>query len=195
MKTKFLLPFTIVSFLFIFFILYVGLNRSNIYIPDTVTNEKIPTFKVKVFNSEKELNSIEIFENDIYYLLNIWASWCIPCRDEHPYLMELKKNKKLEIVGLNYKDKVKNANNFLNELNNPYNLILSDTDGTIAIEWGAYGVPETFLIYNGKKFIPITVSEDMVGHKFGEFSPTRQFAGHTPADKKAKAEEKKGDTK
>ena len=64
--------------------------------------------------------------------------------------MELKKNKKLKIVGLNYKDKVKNANNFLNELNNPYTLILSDTDGTIAIEWGAYGVPETFLIYNGK---------------------------------------------
>ena len=150
MKTKILLPFTIVSFLFIFFILYVGLNRSNIYIPETVTNEKIPEFKVKVFNSEKELTSIEIFENDIYYLLNIWASWCIPCRDEHPYLMELKKNKKLEIVGLNYKDKVKNANNFLNELNNPYTLILSDTDGTIAIEWGAYGVPETFLIYNGK---------------------------------------------
>ena len=150
MKTKILLPFTIVSFLFIFLILYVGLNRSNIYIPETVTNEKIPAFKVKVFNSEKELTSIEIFENDIYYLLNIWASWCIPCRDEHPYLMELKKNKKLEIVGLNYKDKVKNANNFLNELNNPYNLILSDTDGTIAIEWGAYGVPETFLIYNGK---------------------------------------------
>ena len=150
MKTKILLPFTIVSFLFIFFILYVGLNRSNIYTPETVTNEKIPTFKVKVFNSEKELTSIEIFENDIYYLLNIWASWCIPCRDEHPYLMELKKNEKLKIVGLNYKDKVKNANKFLNELNNPYSLILSDTDGTTAIEWGAYGVPETFLIYNGK---------------------------------------------
>ena len=150
MKTKILLPFTIVSFLFIFFILYMGLNRSNIYIPETVTNEKIPAFKVKVFNSEKELTSIEIFENDIYYLLNIWASWCIPCRDEHFYLMELKKNEKLKIIGLNYKDKVKNANNFLNELNNPYTLILSDTDGTIAIEWGAYGVPETFLIYNGK---------------------------------------------
>ena len=150
MKTKILLPFTIVSFLFIFFILYVGLSRSNIYTPEIVTNEKIPTFKVKVFNSEEELASIEIFENDIYYLLNIWASWCIPCRDEHSYLMELKKNKKLEIIGLNYKDNVKNANNFLKELNNPYTLILSDIDGTIAIEWGAYGVPETFLIYNGK---------------------------------------------
>ena len=64
--------------------------------------------------------------------------------------MELKKNKKIEIIGLNYKDKVKNAKNFLYEQSNPYSLILSDTDGTIAIEWGAYGVPETFLIYNGK---------------------------------------------
>ena len=74
MKTKILLPFTIVSFLFIFFILYVGLNRSNIYIPETVTNEKIPTFKVKVFNSEKELTSIEIFENDIYATKHLWEN-------------------------------------------------------------------------------------------------------------------------
>ena len=150
MKNKILIPFTAISFLFIFFILYEGLNRSNIYTPETVTNKKIPKFKVKVFDSEKEITSKEIFENDIHYLLNIWASWCIPCRDEHLYLMELKRNKKLEIVGLNYKDKIKNAKNFLDELNNPYTLILSDVDGTVAIEWGAYGVPETFLIYNGK---------------------------------------------
>ena len=150
MKTKILFPFTAIFFLFIFFILYKGLNHSTIYTPEIITNEKIPAFKVKIFDSEKEITSIEIFENDIYYLLNIWASWCIPCKDEHPYLMELKKTKKLKIVGLNYKDKVKSAKNFLNELNNPYNLILSDVDGTVAIEWGAYGVPETFLIYNGK---------------------------------------------
>ena len=150
MKTKILLILTAISFLFIFFIFYEGLNRSNIYTPDTVTNKKIPLFKVKIFETENEITSKEIFENDIYYVLNIWASWCIPCRDEHPFLMELKKNKKIEIIGLNYKDKVKNAKNFLYELSNPYNLILSDTDGTIAIEWGAYGVPETFLIYNGK---------------------------------------------
>ena len=150
MKTKILLILTAISFLFIFFIFYEGLNRSNIYTPDTVTNKKIPLFKVKVFETDNEIISKEIFENDIYYVFNIWASWCIPCRDEHPFLMELKKNKKIEIIGLNYKDKVKNAKNFLYELSNPYSLILSDTDGTIAIEWGAYGVPETFLIYNGK---------------------------------------------
>ena len=150
MKTKILLTLTAISFLFIFFIFYEGLNRSNIYTPDTVTNKKIPLFKVKVFETDNEIISKEIFKNDIYYVFNIWASWCIPCRDEHPFLMELKKNKKIEIIGLNYKDKVKNAKNFLYEQNNPYSLILSDTDGTIAIEWGAYGVPETFLIYNGK---------------------------------------------
>ena len=150
MKTKILLTLTAISFLFIFFIFYEGLNRSNIYTPDNVSNEKVPLFKVKVFETDNEIISKEIFKNDIYYVFNIWASWCIPCRDEHPFLMELKKNKKIEIIGLNYKDKVKNAKNFLYELSNPYSLILSDTDGTIAIEWGAYGVPETFLIYNGK---------------------------------------------
>ena len=153
MKTKILLPLTIFSFLFIFFTLYVGLNRSNIYIPDTVTNEKIPTFKVKVFNSEKELNSIEIFENDIYYLLNIWASWCIPCREEHSFLMELNRIENLEIIGINYKDKTDNAKSFLNEFKNPYDLIILDKNGTISIEWGAYGVPETFIIDKNKKII------------------------------------------
>ena len=136
--------------LFSFFILLKGLDKSNTYSP-SIDKSKIDfNFKSKYLFSEKEVFLNELLKNEGMTLVNIWASWCIPCRDEHPYLMELKKNKKLEIVGLNYKDKVKSANNFLNELNNPYTLILSDTDGTIAIEWGAYGVPETFLIYNGK---------------------------------------------
>ena len=89
MKTKILLILTAISFLFIFFIFYEGLNRSNIYRPDIVTNKKIPLFKVKVFETDDEIISKKIFENDIYYVFNIWASWCIPCRDEHPFLMEL----------------------------------------------------------------------------------------------------------
>ena len=82
--------------------------------------------------------------------MNIWSSWCIPCRDEHRFLMELKNEKNLEIIGLNYKDKITNAQNFLVELKNPYTTVISDFDGLIAIEWGAYGVPETFLISNKK---------------------------------------------
>ena len=87
MKTKILLILTAISFLFIFFIFYEGLNRSNIYTPDNIANEKIPLFKVKVFETDNEIISKEIFKNDIYYVFNIWASWCIPCRDEHPFLM------------------------------------------------------------------------------------------------------------
>ena len=88
--------------------------------------------------------------------MNIWASWCVPCRDEHPFLLNLSKLDNIEIIGLNYKDNNQKAKKFLNELDNPYKVILSDKDGTIAIEWGAYGVPETFLIHDKKiikKFI------------------------------------------
>ena len=82
--------------------------------------------------------------------MNIWASWCVPCREEHPYLMQLKTQDNLIIVGLNYKDKKSSAKNFLKKLNNPYDILLSDQDGTVSIEWGAYGVPETFLIRKNK---------------------------------------------
>ena len=134
----------------IFFIFYKGLQNSNIYIPKLDSKRDIPTFKVKIFETENEINSETIFQKNKFYLLNIWASWCLPCRDEHKFLVNLNKNINLEIVGLNYKDKKKNANSFLKEFSNPYNIILSDNDGTIAIEWGAYGVPESFLIHNSK---------------------------------------------
>ena len=74
----------------------------------------------------------------------------MPCREEHQFLMVLNQEKNLEIIGLNYKDNSSNAKNFLNELKNPYSNIILDKDGLIAIEWGAYGVPESFLIYNKK---------------------------------------------
>ena len=150
MKNKIFPFFLIIIFLIIFFIFYKGLQNSNIYIPKLDSKLDIPTFKVKIFETENEINSETIFQKNKFYLLNIWASWCLPCRDEHKFLVNLNKNINLEIVGLNYKDKKKNANSFLKEFSNPYNIILSDNDGTIAIEWGAYGVPESFLIHNSK---------------------------------------------
>ncbi len=150
MKIKFLPFFLTIFFLVIFFIFFKGLQNSNIYTPKTSLDKKIPTFETKIFDTDKMINADEIFRDNKFYLLNIWASWCVPCREEHSHLMSLSKQKNLEIVGLNYKDKIKNAKNFLKELNNPYKTILLDKDGTIAIEWGAYGVPETFLIYNKK---------------------------------------------
>ena len=150
MKIKILFILSIVFFLVVFLILLKGLNQTNIYTPKSISNKNIPVFKAKVFQSDKKINSNEIFINDNYYLLNIWSSWCIPCRDEHFFLMRLKKNKKIKIVGLNYKDKEKNAKNFLDELGNPYEKILLDKDGTIGIELGAYGVPESFLVYKNE---------------------------------------------
>jgi len=150
MKIKILPLVLVISFLIIFLIFYKGLNNSNIYTPETNLKKDVPNFETKIFNSEKLIRSDEIFENDKFYLVNIWASWCVPCRKEHPFLVDLNKKKNLEIVGLNYKDNKKNAKIFLDDLGNPYDIILMDQDGTISIEWGAYGVPETFLIYNKK---------------------------------------------
>ena len=148
MKIKFFPIFLIIIFFTIFLIFYKGLQNSNIYTPDTITKKDIPSFETKIFDTDNKVNSKNIFLDDKFYLLNIWSSWCVPCREEHDFLIRLSKQENMEIIGLNYKDSNENARNFLNELNNPYKTILIDKNGTIAIEWGAYGVPETFLIYN-----------------------------------------------
>ena len=150
MKNK-ILPFAIIFFFGImFYIFYKGLEDSNIYTPDIYIKNEIPVFQTKDFFSDESIESSKIFETDKVYLLNIWSSWCIPCRQEHPLLMNLNLENEVKIVGMNYKDNLKNAKNFLNELGNPYKEIFVDFDGTIAIEWGAYGVPESFLIYKNK---------------------------------------------
>jgi cytochrome c biogenesis protein CcmG, thiol:disulfide interchange protein DsbE len=150
MKNKFLSISIICIFIIIFIIFYKSLQDTNIYIPEAKMNNEIPSFSTKLFYSNKIVNSSEIFEPNKFYLLNIWSSWCIPCKQEHPFLIELNKNKNIEVVGINYKDTRINAENFLEELGNPYEDIIFDKDGTKAIEWGAFGVPESFLIYNQK---------------------------------------------
>ena len=155
MKIKILPIFVILFFVSIFLALYKGLDDSNIYTPD-VNRKNIPIFKTKNFYSGKNLESSNIFEVDKTYLLNIWSSWCVPCRQEHSILMSFSESKKVDVIGINYKDSKKNAQRFLNELGNPYEKIIFDKEGIYAIEWGAYGVPESFLIHNGmiiKKYI------------------------------------------
>jgi len=150
MKNK-ILPFSIIFvFIIIFVIFYKGLQNTNIYTPDSKTIFEVPSVSVKLFNSDEIINTLEIFNSNKFYLLNIWSSWCVPCKQEHPILMELSQNNDLEIIGINYKDTKKNANDFLKDLGNPYDNIIFDNKGTNAIEWGAYGVPESFLINNNK---------------------------------------------
>ena len=153
MKNKLSIFVVIIFLSFCFVIFYKGLNHSNTYVPQTIDKKDIPNFKAKDFNLNTYTDSGKIFKEDIFYVVNIWASWCVPCRMEHPLLMELSKTKSVKLIGLNYRDNQINAKNFINEFGNPYSQILIDSDGTLSVEFGAYGVPETFIIGRDKKII------------------------------------------
>ena len=153
MKNK-LSIFIIITFLsFCFVIFYKGLNNPNTYAPKIKDKRYIPIFEAKDLNSNTYLKSEKIFEKDNFYIINIWASWCVPCRTEHPLLMELSKDQLVKLIGLNYRDNIGNAKKFINEFGNPYSQIIIDNDGTLSVEFGAYGVPETFLIDKNKRII------------------------------------------
>ena len=139
--------------LFSFFILLKGLDKSNIYSPEIKESNVDFNFKAKYLFSEEEVFINELLNNEGMSLINIWASWCLPCRDEHAYLLNLNSLDKLSIIGINYKDDEKNAKQFLSELGNPYTNIITDPKGINSIEFGAFGVPETYLIDNKSKLI------------------------------------------
>ena len=150
MKSKFIPLILIFIFLITFVIFFKGLKNSNIYTPSTKLKKEVPSFELKSFENNSIIISEKIFEDNKYYLMNIWASWCVPCMEEHKFLMKLKKDERIELIGFNYKDNFKNASSFLKDLGNPYNIIVLDKDGTASIEWGAYGVPESFLVHQNK---------------------------------------------
>ena len=139
--------------LFSFFILLKGLDKSNIYSPEIKESNVDFNFKAKYLFSEEEVFINDLLNDEGMSLINIWASWCLPCRDEHAYLLNLNSLDKLSIIGINYKDDEKNAKQFLSELGNPYTNIITDPKGINSIEFGAFGVPETYLIDNKSKLI------------------------------------------
>ena len=112
-------------------------------------------------------------------LVNVFASWCAPCREEHPLLLELSQDARIAIAGLNYKDLAENARRFLGELGNPYAMIGTDEKGRAAINWGVYGVPETFLV--GK-------DGAILYKQVGPLSPKTLEQGLKPAIEKALAQ-------
>ena len=147
-----LVVFVLTGFV-IFFILLNALEKNNNYLPEKITNEIETSFKAELLYKNEIVSLKDLIQNEDISVINIWASWCLPCRNEHPYLMVLKKNENINIIGINYKDKELNAKKFLTDLGNPYNKILVDTDGTKSIELGAYGIPETYLVNNKNKKI------------------------------------------
>ena len=149
---------SIIVFLFIFVLLvfYNSLNRETNYSTDYLVGNKLANINLKSFDDNK-IYTNEDFKKSRYTLINFWASWCAPCRIEHPYLMQLSKEKNLKILGVNFKDKKINASKFLNELGNPYYFMAKDTTGKQSVNFGIYGIPESILIDNEtivlKKFV------------------------------------------
>ena len=146
----------VLLFIFVLLVFYNSLNRETNYSTDYLVGNKLTKINLKSFDDNKIYTSEDLKNND-YTLINFWASWCAPCRVEHPYLMQLSKEKKLKILGVNFKDKKINALKFLNNLGNPYNLLAKDTTGKHSVNFGIYGIPESILINNEtivlKKFI------------------------------------------
>jgi len=140
---KTLIPLLIFIILVIF--LAIGLTRDPSEIPSPLIGKPAPSFTAPVLDG----TGLQFSNNDMLgkvWLLNTWASWCVACRQEHPLLVELSKNKLLPIVGLDYKDKDADGLKWLSRYGNPYDVSIADRDGRIGIDFGVYKVPESFLI-------------------------------------------------
>ena len=150
MNNKYKIIILGITIVIIFFLFLRVLNSNKTYQPNQMIGKKIPEFILEdLFNKNAKLDS-KVLSGKDFAVLNIWASWCIPCRIEHPFLMDLKDKNQINIIGLNYKDENANAKNFLKKYGNPYSLIGVDKKGEVAIQLGAYGVPETYVLKKGK---------------------------------------------
>lgn len=146
---KFLIPIVIFAAVGALLVYALHLMQIGSYsprnIPSPLIGKSLPAFSLPTLHDGKKLVTPESLRGRVY-LLNVWASWCVECRQEHPILNEIAQRKIVPIIGLNYKDKNEDARAWLNQLGNPYELSLVDAQGRIGIELGVYGVPETFVI-------------------------------------------------
>ena len=143
MKAKFLIPLALFGILLGF--LAVGLNRDPREVPSPLVNKAAPAFDVpQVDQSDKRFSPADL--KGKVWVLNVWASWCVACRVEHPLLVEFSRSHAVPLIGLDYKDKRDDALKFLGQHGNPYDLSAFDGDGRVGIDYGVYGVPETYII-------------------------------------------------
>ena len=140
---KFLLPLCVFFGLVAF--LAAGLKLDPKEVPSPLIGKAAPTFSLtKLDNSTQQIRRDDLLGK--VWMLNVWASWCVACREEHPLLVEFSKQKLLPVYGLNYKDGRPEGLQWLTRFGNPYDASLFDSDGRVGIDWGVYGVPETFIV-------------------------------------------------
>ena len=140
---RFAIPLAIFIALAIFFA--VGLTRDPREVPSPFIDKPAPAFKLAQLHEASRVFTPEDMKGKVW-LLNVWASWCVSCRVEHPLLVELSRSKAVPIVGLNYKDRREDALPWLAKFGDPYTLSAWDIDGKVGIDYGVYGAPETFVI-------------------------------------------------
>ena len=140
---KYIIPLLLFIILAVF--LGLGLNLKPNDIPSPFINKPAPEFSAPKLNAPEQKLTPADLKGQVW-LFNVWASWCVSCRAEHPILNQFAKQYAVVIIGLNYKDEPEDAKTWLKTLGNPYNVSIMDTDGRIGIDYGVYGVPETFVI-------------------------------------------------
>jgi len=140
---RFVLPLGI--FLALVALFAVGLTRDPKLVPSPLVDKPVPAFLLPtVEDIEGEIGTADL--SGRVSLVNVWASWCVSCRVEHPFLNDLARRGEIPIYGLNYKDTLPEARRYLEQFGNPYLASAFDADGKVGIDWGVYGVPETFLV-------------------------------------------------
>ena len=149
--------------IFIIGVFFLGLNKDTNYNTNFLTGKKISNISLEYFDENKFYKEEDLKRNN-YTLINFWASWCSPCRQEHPLLIQLSKEKNLKLLGVNFKDKKKQAETFLNDLGNPYDFLTKDKLGKSSVKFGVYGIPESILVNKNlmilKKFVgPLSIED------------------------------------
>ena len=142
-RLGFLIP--LAAFFALAVVLAVGLNRDPREVPSPLIGKPAPSFSLTRLDDQQKTISLADLRGKVW-MLNVWASWCVACREEHPLLVEFSKKGLLPIYGLNYKDQRDDGNAWLQRMGNPYQASLFDNEGRVGIDFGVYGVPETFII-------------------------------------------------
>ena len=140
---RFILPFVV--FMIVAAFMYVGLSLDPREVPSPLVGKAAPAFTLQQLHDPAKQFSPQEMKGKVW-LLNVWASWCTACEGEHPLFMELARQNIVPIYGMDYKDKREDGEAWLRNHGNPYALVVSDSEGRVGIDYGVYGVPETYLI-------------------------------------------------